>query len=129
MLKKIHHDLFESVFEDTNEYFNYYLDKRQACNLAAVDSIKNEADKFLFNPICHVIPTIALFTGINFQDYSCLCENLTEKLKTKLTKHIFVISEQNTPNIKSLTSSIFAQWENITNVNNSNDSLIKLFLN
>lgn len=84
-----------------------------ACK-SACSKLTSEDDKLIFNPICHVIPTIALFTGINFQDYASLCDSLGERLKEKFTQNIFWISEQNSQNIKSLSNSIFTQWNNIS---------------
>lgn len=101
--KEIHHDLFESIYFNIVEYFGYYAKKREVCDL----------NQILFNPICNVIPTIALHTGINTQDYSSLCDNLTERLKTENTKNLFFINEKNSSNIKTLANSIFVQWENI----------------
>lgn len=110
--QKIHEDLFESIYESTNEYFEYYLKRRIECSHGnSKMNVDEEDEKLIFNPICHVIPTIALFTGINFQDYASLCERLTNKLETKFTKYVFYISEKNSQNIKSLTNSIYFQWE------------------
>ena len=110
--QQIHTDLFNSIYENTTEYFNYYLDKRLACSLGSLKLSENADEKLLFNPICHVIPTIALFTGINFQDYESFCVNLSEKLRRSFSPHVFYVSEKNSQNIKSLANSIFSQWEN-----------------
>lgn len=60
-----------------------------------------------------MIPTIALFTGINTQDYAYLCENLRARLEENFTQYIFFINEKNSANIKTLVNSIFSQWEAI----------------
>ena len=60
-----------------------------------------------------MIPTIALHTGINTQDYSSLCDNLTDRLKNESTNNLFFINEKNSSNIKALVNSIFSQWENL----------------
>lgn len=113
--QKIHEDLFESIYGNTVEYFDYYRQRRIQCNRGTqnldLDSDDDEKE-FIFNPICHVIPSIALFTGINFQDYASLCESLTDRLEAKFTEHVFYISEKNSQNIKSLANSIFSQWAN-----------------
>ena len=111
--QSIHEDLFNSVYNNITEYFSYYSGKRHACQQAN-SKLTSEEDKLLFNPICHVIPTIALFTGINFQDYSSLCERLSDRLKTNFTAKIFWVSEQNSQNIKTLSNSIFSQWNNVS---------------
>jgi hypothetical protein len=67
-----------------------------------------------FNPICNVVPTIALYTGINAQDYAYLVEKLSSELKDTWTRNLFVINEKNSGSIKTLANSIFAQWEAIT---------------
>ncbi len=112
--QKIHQDLFESIYANTVEYFDYYLIKRKACNLSKskTSHSNDDEEKFLFNPICHVIPTIALFTGINFQDYASLCDNLSLKLQNEFSENLFLISEKNSQNIKSLANSLFSQLEN-----------------
>lgn len=63
--------------------------------------------------MCNVIPTIALFTGINTQDYAYLCQNIRVKLEENFTQNIFFINEKNSANIKTLVNSIFSQWEAI----------------
>ena len=103
--------MFNSIYENTLEYFDYYLQRRIACNEGNIHLNLDEDDKLIFNPICHVIPTIALFTGINFQDYASLCENLTDKLEEDFSENVFFISEKNANNLKSLANSIFSQWE------------------
>lgn len=110
--QKIHEDLFDSIHANTVEYFDYYLQRRIECNIGSSKLDLTEDEHLMFNPICHVIPTIALFTGINFQDYASLCESLTDQLQTNFTRHVFSISEKNSQNIKSLANSIFTQWEN-----------------
>jgi len=111
--KTIHEDLFESVYKNIVEYYNYYSNKRSASKEASLKLI-NDNNELLFNPICHVIPTIALFTGINFQDYSSLCDRLGDRLKDQFTPNIFWISEQNSQNIKTLSNSLFSQWSSIS---------------
>lgn len=111
-MQEIHEDLFKSIYENTTEYFDYYLRRRIECNQGNIALNTDDDDKLMFNPICHVIPTIALFTGINFQDYASLCCSLTDKLEEKFTENVFFISEKNSQNIKSLANSIFSQWEN-----------------
>lgn len=117
--QEIHEDVFNSIYENTIEYFDYYLQRRIECDLGN-QNLNNKENMFIFNPICHVIPTIALFTGINFQDYASLCENFTDKLETNFTKHMFFISEKNSQNMKSLVNSIFSQHEsNMVDIKNS----------
>jgi len=121
--------LFNSIYENTIEYFDYYLQRRIACNQGNIQLKVDDEDKLIFNPICHVIPTIALFTGINFQDYASLCENLTNKLEDDFSQNIFFISEKNSNNLKSLTNSIFSQWEtkNIVRFVKISQIVIKFF--
>ena len=95
------------MYNETKEYFNHYSLKRVGERLANVSL----GDHALLNPVCRVIPTVALFTGINTQDYSNFTENLADKLRVSLTKHLFVVSEKNAQNIKSLTNSVMSQWE------------------
>lgn len=103
ILKEIHQDLFESTYENILQYFDYYAFKRAVCT--------GSSQEIIFNPICNVIPTIALFTGINTQDYAYLCDNLSEKLKENFSQNLFFINEKNSNNIKTLVNSIFSQWE------------------
>lgn len=65
------------------------------------------------NPIFNIIPTITLFTGISSQDYQSLYDNLVAQMKRQCTRNIFVLSEKNTVNMKSILNSIYAQWEAI----------------
>lgn len=108
--KEIHEDVFNSIYVNTTEYFNYYLQRRVECNLGN-QYLNDKNNIFIFNPISHVIPTIALFTGINFQDYASLCENFSDKLQRNFTKHMFLISEKNSQNMKTLVNSIVSQHE------------------
>ena len=66
------------------------------------------------NPLFKIIPTIALFTGINTQDFANLYENLLSVLKKQLTRHVFIMNEKNTQNMKSVLNSINSQWESDT---------------
>ncbi|RNA01837.1 origin recognition complex subunit 3, partial [Brachionus plicatilis] len=106
--QEIHHDLFESTYDNIVQYFDYYAFKRAVCTSSSEDII--------FNPVCNVIPTIALFTGINTQDYAYLCQNLRIKLEENFTQNIFFINEKNSANIKTLVNSIFSQWESIVDL-------------
>ena len=117
----IHQDLFDSIYDNTFQYFSFYYNKRVLCSSSVLDGL-NGTDKIRFNPICNVIPTIALYTGINSQDYSYLCDNLSESLKNTWTRNLFYVNEKNSNNIKSLANSIFAQWENVVE---DKQSLIK----
>lgn len=65
------------------------------------------------NPICNVIPTVALYTGINVQDYSYLCDKLSGSLRENFSEYLFFVNEKNAHNIKSLVNSIYTQWENL----------------
>jgi hypothetical protein len=107
--QEIHKDLFSSIYDNTFQYFNFYYNKRVLCSSANLNS-----ERTVFNPICNVIPTIALYTGINSQDYAYLCDNLNKELKDTWSRNLFIINEKNSSNIKNLANSIFAQWESIT---------------
>lgn len=126
--EKIHGDLFNSVAAKTVEYFQYYMNKRRALeNFESANQTNNVKRKSLapvassltssqlhLNPLFKIIPTIALFTGINTQDFANLYENLLTVLKKQLTRHVFVMNEKNTQNMKSVLNSINSQWESDT---------------
>jgi hypothetical protein len=110
--QKIQKDLLDSIFKTTFEYFDAYYQKRdKITQLNACNGIVKP-----LNSIFNIIPTIALFTGINIQDYSNLCDKFCTSLKSKLTDYLFVVNENNSQNMKTLTYSLFAQFESI-NVN------------
>ena len=88
------------------------MNKRRAnSNQENSNTLVNE-----LNPICLVIPTIALHIGINTQDYLHLVESLSDYLKTNLTENLFVISEKNSANLKSLVNAISVQWQDKTGI-------------
>lgn len=57
---------------------------------------------------------MALYTGINVQDYSYLCDKLSGSLRDNFTEYLFFVNEKNAGNIKTLVNSIYMQWENLT---------------
>ena len=107
--------MYKSICDSTIDYYNYYEKKRQSYTY--LNSSRNEFDSI--NPICHVIPTIALHTGINAHDYNHLSDSLVDHLKTNFTNFLFVLNEKNANNLKSLIGSICFQSE---------DKLVGFFL-
>jgi hypothetical protein len=108
---KMHEYLLESIYENTNNFFEFYSDKRLKISRSnSTNNIRNEERGIILNPICNVIPTIALFTGINGYDYNHLCESYIDLLKHNCT-HLFTIGENNSQNVKSILNSIYSQWE------------------
>ena len=108
-MQKIQQDLLDSIFNNTFEYFDVYYQKRnKITKLNALTGLVRP-----LSSIFNIIPTIALFTGINIQDYSNLCEKYCLNLKSKLTDYLFVVNENNGQNMKILTYSLFSQLESI----------------
>jgi hypothetical protein len=97
-LKSIHDDLFKAIRANAEDYFKFYEQKREAC---------------AHNPLCAVIPTIALYTGINVQDYAHLCEKLGRALQETFGDYMFHVNEKNSANIRTLVSAIYSQWESM----------------
>jgi len=109
---KIQEDSLDSLFESTLEYFdNYYIrriiDQDERQHEHAGEDIEP------INSIFNIIPTVALFTGINIHDYSDLSVNLCERLSDKFTKFLFYINEKNCTSVKNLMYSLFTQLEEI----------------
>ncbi len=98
--------MYKTICDSTIDYYNYYEKKRQSYTY--LNSVR-EHDSI--NPICHVIPTIALHTGINAHDYNHLSDSLVDHLRINFTKYVFVLNEKNATNLKSLIGSICFQVE------------------
>lgn len=125
-VKEIHKDLFDSIYDNTFEYFNFYNNKRILC-ASGVRGTQGQSGGMLLNPICNVIPTIALYTGINSQDYAYLCDKLSDELQKTWTNNLFYINEKNASNIKTLVNSLYAQWDVVTTLLNSFQDLYLIF--
>ena len=110
--------MFKSVCKQTIDYFSYYAHKRNH-ELEKIRSVVSSSSsssslssaKMDLNPICMVIPTVALHIGINAHDYVHLCERVSDYLRQELTTDLFVINEKSAQSLKTLMGAIALQWE------------------